>query len=50
MSEVFTLLLASVGLHLHLYYFLSPFLPSRQNPVPEESCARRSHEASAFHR
>lgn len=31
----------------HLSFF---FLPCRQNPVPEESCSRRGHEAAAFHR
>lgn len=28
----------------------SIWLSSRQNPVPEESCARRGHEAAAIHR
>lgn len=46
---------SSVCLHLLppfdcLFFFLLFFLPFRQNPVPEESCARRGHEAAAFHR
>lgn len=44
------LLFSSVGRHLHPYYFSPLSSPSRQNPVPEESCARRGHEAAAFHR
>lgn len=34
----------------HFDFSVLLLLPSRQNPVPEESCARRGHEAPAFHR
>lgn len=39
--------LSSHVFNLLSFLFSSPF---RQNPVPEESCARRGHEAAAFYR
>lgn len=59
MSEIYFLLpphllsscLFSGTLHLlPIRFFFFLFLPSRQNPVPEESCARRGHEAAPFYR